>query len=187
MINKLNPRFFIFAIFVLMCILIMCITSCGVLKNHYLQKYCKESDSVSVSDKTTIEFDTLKVYYPVQGETIYLDNPCKSLCDSLGNLKPIKITKTKHGITSTVSTIGNVLKFDCKEDSLMYVIETQKRVIDTFEKDTKVVLKDCELSHLKGWHYFLMWSGGIALLFLFIKYIGKAIWQYIKLYLPFLK
>lgn len=166
---------------------IILLNSCGVLKNHYLQKYCKESDSVSVSDKTTIEFDTLKIYYPVQGPIQYLENPCKTLCDSLGNLKPIHITKKSNGITGTIKTVGNSLVFDCKEDSLKYIIETQKRVIDTFEKDTKIVLKDCERSHLKGWHYFLMWSGGIALIWLFIRYIGRALWQYLKLYIPFIK
>lgn len=147
----------------------MLITSCGVLKNHYLQKYCKESDSIATRDVTTIEYDTIKIPYSVQGETIYLQSPC----DSLGKLKPVNITKTKNGITSSVKSIGNTLVFDCKEDSLMYIIETQKRVIETFEKDTKIVQEDCKREHLNKTDSFWIitgrWLLGLLIAYILLK------------------
>lgn len=159
--------------YALIAFVIFIITNCGVLKNHYLQKYCKESDSIATSDKTTIEFDTLKVYYPVQGPIQYLENPCKNLCDSLGNLKPIHITKKTNGITGTIKTVGNSLVFDCKEDSLKYIIETQKRVIETFEKDTKVVQEDCKREHLTKldsfWIITGQWLLGILIAYILLK------------------
>lgn len=168
--NNNNSGWFIWLVFIGIVIwLITITTSCGVLKNHYLQKYCKESDSVATHDVTTIEFDTLKIPYPVQGETVYLQSPC----DSLGKLKPINITKTKNGITSSIKSIGNTLVFDCKEDSLMYIIETQKRVIETFEKDTKIVQEDCKLEHLSKTDSFWIitgrWLLGLLIAFILLK------------------
>lgn len=168
--NNNNSGWFIWLVFIGIVIwLITITTSCGVLKNHYLQKYCKESDSVATHDVTTIEFDTLKIPYPVQGETVYLQSPC----DSLGKLKPINITKTKNGITSSIKSIGNTLVFDCKEDSLMYIIETQKRVIETFEKDTKIVQEDCKREHLTKLDSFWIitgrWLLGILIAYILLR------------------
>lgn len=169
-----NSGWFIWLVFVGIVIwLITITTSCGVLKNHYLQKYCKESDSVATRDVTTIEYDTIKIPVVKEGKTIYLENPCKWLCDSLGNLKPVNRSGSKNGLTSSVTTVGNVLKFDCKEDSLMYIIETQKRVIETFEKDTKIVQEDCKREHLSKLDSFWIitgrWLLGILIAYILLK------------------
>lgn len=154
-------------------LLIFLFTHCGVLKNHYLQKYCKESDSIATRDVTTIEYDTLKFPFEVPGPTLYLENPCKWLCDSLGNLKPVKRTEHKNGMTSSITTVGNVLKFDCKEDSLKYIIQTQKRVIETFEKDTKIVQEDCKREHLTKLDSFWIitgrWLLGILIAYILLR------------------
>lgn len=170
-------RWFIFVMFLVMCILIWCMTSCGVLKNHYLQKYCKEKDSISFTEVTVIDFDT--VYKTINGEPIYIKSPC----DSLGNLKPISIKRKKNGITATVTSSNNNLILDCDIDSLLVVNANLTKTIRDYKHTTQQV-KVNELTKLQGfWIITGQWLLGLLIAYILFR-VFKG---YLKSYLPFIK
>lgn len=111
---------------------------------NFIALHCKGNDSTHISDNTVVTFDTVKIPYPVKGETIYLESPC----DSLGKLKPVNITTKKNGIKTSVRSIGGSLAVDCGTDSLLYIIETQKRVINQFEGSKIVIKEPCDKEHI---------------------------------------
>jgi hypothetical protein len=118
---------------------------------NFIATHCKGKDSIVHTDNTTIIFDTVNVPQYIQGPIQYLTSPC----DSLGNLKPISVVKKFNGITGTIKTIGNSLAFDCHTDSLMMIIETQKRLITTNETHKIVIQEPCKLDHITGTQW--MW------------------------------
>lgn len=153
---------------------------------NFIAQHCKGEDSTSRSDKTTITHDTVEIPYPVAGPVQYLENPCKDLCDSLGNLKPFFVTKKTNGITGTIRSVGNSIAFDCKTDSLKYIIETQKRVIDTFEKSKTVIQEPCKREHITKWEGFTFWWFWITAGLFALILIGKVLKAYFKIQVPFL-
>lgn len=170
-------NWFIFVLFIVICILLWCMTSCGVLKNHYLQKYCKEKDSISFTEVTVVDFDT--VYKTINGEPIYIKSPC----DSLGNLKPISIKRKKNGITATVTALNNNLILDCDIDSLLVVNANLTKTIWDYKHTTQQV-KVNELTKLQGfWIITGQWLLGLLITYILFR-VFKG---YIKSYLPFIK
>ena len=172
--NKWLKAFLALSILTLM---IVALNSCGVLKNHYLQKYCKEKDSVSYVETTTIDFDT--IYRTINGEPIYIKSPC----DSLGNLKPIAIKRKKNGITASVTSFSNTLVVDCDVDSLLIVNANLTKTIRDYKKITQQV-KVNELTKLQGfWIITGQWLLGILIAYVLFR-VFKT---YLKSYLPFIK
>jgi hypothetical protein len=120
---------------------------------------------------------------------IYLENPCKLLCDSLGNLKPFTKTEKKNGLKSTVKSVGNVLVVECETDSLKARIQyLEHHTIDVEKSHTEnTVQKPCELEHRTKFDGFTWWwfwiTASILALWILIK-LGKT---YLKTYLPFIK
>lgn len=153
-------------------------------KERFLANNCQRKDSVSVVIKdTTIYRDTV-VYIPdIQTETIYLENPCKLLCDSLGRLKPTLVIKTNKGLKSTVKSIGNSLAFDCKTDSLKARITTLEHQLiqSTFSHTESTVQQPCELMHRTKWDGFTWYWFWITLAYFIIRYGIKFIKSYFKL------
>jgi len=142
---------------------------------NFIAQHCKGEDSISHSDKTTIEFDTIRIPYPIQGPIQYLENPCNIYCDSIGNLRPFMFTKKTNGITGTIKSVGNSIAFECKEDSLMYVIETQKRVIDTFSSEKTVIKEPCNKEHISGTQWMFIRLGQILSAFLILQCLIRII------------
>lgn len=172
----------------LLCLLILIsavllITSCmtnrkGELTKkgvNFVAEHCKGKDSTSHTENTIVLFDTVKIPYPVQGPVQYLENPCANLCDSLGKLKQFEVKKKTNGITGTIKSVGNSIVFDCKTDSLLYIIEIQKRTIDTYEKNKIVIQAPCNKEHRNrsdGFTFWWFWiSVGFLVLFIIIQYI----------------
>ena len=150
---------------------------------NFIATHCKGFDSTSTTDNTTVLFDTVMVPYMVWGETVYLENPCKELCDSLGRLRPVNVIKRANGITSSVKKVGNSLVFNCKTDSLMYVIETQKRVINTFESERVVIQEPCKKEHITGTQWMWIRLGQWMSLFFALQVLIRIA----SIYVPFLK
>ena len=132
---------------------------------NFIALHCKGEDSTVHTDNTTILFDTVNIEHYTQGPIQYITSPC----DSLGQLKPINITKKFNGITGVVKTIGNSIMLDCHTDSLMIIIETQKRVINTFESNKTVIQKPCELDHITGTQWMWIRLGQILSSFLIFQ------------------
>ena len=159
-------------------------------KDNFLAKYCERKDSIVYIKKDSIVFKDTTIYVPTIVNTpIYLENPCKLLCDSLGNLKPFIKTEKKGGLKSTVKSVGNVLVVECETDSLKARIQyLEHHTIDLEKSHTEnTVQKPCELEHRTKFDGFTWWwfwiTASILALFILIK-LGKT---YLKAYIPFLK
>lgn len=181
-----TPRhnWFIFILFLAMCILIWSLTSCGVLKNHYLHKYCQSKDSVS--EHTVILYkDTILNVTDTAFKPFYLPNPCKYLCDSLGRLKPVKISHESNGMTKTIENKNGQLVIDCdlKGYKAKLVGAIKETIKDKFKLTTQQV-KTNELTKAQGfWIITGQWLLGLLIAYILFK-VFKG---YLKSYFPFIK
>lgn len=183
--------------FLLTLLVLVTMTQCVLTKkqkNNFLAKYCERKDSLIYIKKDSIVFKDTTIYVPTIVNTpIYLENPCKLLCDSLGNLKPFIKTEKKGGLKSTVKSVGNVLVVECETDSLKARIQyLEHHTIDLEKSHTEnTVQKPCELEHRTKFDGFTWWwfwiTASILALFILIK-LGKTYLKtYLKAYLPFIK
>lgn len=155
-------------------------------KANFLAKYCERKDSISYVRKDSIVVKDSLVYIPTIANTpIYLENPCKLLCDSLGNLKNVNITTSKGGLKSTVKTLGNGLIFECETDSLKARIQWLEHNLTIAEKShTENTVKiPCELKHTTSfdgfcrWYFFITFA--FILLALGLRFLGNYIGGFI--------
>lgn len=159
-------------------------------KDNFLAKYCERKDSIRVVTKEILVKKDSTIYIPTIINTpIYLENPCKLLCDSLGNLRPFIKTEKKGGLKTTIKSVGNVLVVECETDSLKARISWLERnlVSETFSHTENTVEKPCKLDHKTKFDGFTFWwfwlTVSILSVWSFFKF-GKG---YLKNYLPFLK
>jgi len=146
-------------------------------KDNFLSKYCERKDSIVVVKKDSIVYKDSLIYIPTVVNTpIYLENPCKLLCDSLGNLKHFSKTTTKGGLKSTVKSVGNVLVVECETDSLKARVQwlEHRITLDKYSHTENTVKKICELEHRNKFDGFTFWwfwiTAAILLLILLIKF-----------------
>lgn len=144
----------------LIILFIFCLTGCGVLKNHYLQKYCKTTDSIS--EHTEIIYKDTTLYINSPKDSIIVNNPCDTV---------IHIYKKEKGLTMSINSVKGKLKFTCKADSLEAVIKT----LQTTELKYKFRTIEKKVNELTKWQSFLIVSAyiffGILLIYLVIKAI----------------
>jgi hypothetical protein len=171
--------------YLLIITLLVVISSCVVTKKqreNFLAKHCQRNDSISYVRKDSIVYKDSLVEIPkIINTPIYLENPCKLLCDSLGNLKKVNIVTNKTGLKSTVKTIGNSLIFECETDSLKARIKWLEHNLTITEKShtENTVQVPCELKHRTSfdgfcrWYFFITFA--IILLLLGIRYVGNYI------------
>lgn len=143
---------------------------------NFIAQHCKGDDSSATYDKTVIKWDTLMVPYPVEGETIFIENPC----DSLGRLKPINKKGRKNGINTSVRSIGGTLAVDCNTDSLRLVIQEKERTIRDFKSTKVVIQKPCEQEHISGTQWMFIRLGQILSGFLLLQ----TLLRFLSIYPP---
>jgi hypothetical protein len=147
--------------------------------------HCPVKDSVSYVTKTEVKYKDTTIYITQQGPIQYLENPCKLLCDSLGNLKKFEITKKENGIIGTIKSVGNTIAFDCKADSLAKELAALIKIIQEskVKEQTKTLppVVTNELTKLQGF-----WIISSQIWWLLAIIIGgwKAIKYYRKFHLP---
>ena len=156
-------RWFIFVMFLVMCILIWCMTSCGVLKNHYLQKYCLSKDSIS--EHTEIVYKDTTLYISSPKDSIIVNNPCDTV---------FHIVKKQNGLKMAVNSSKGKLTFTCEADSLKAVIKTLQTTKAKFQLRTI----EKKVNELTKWQSFLIVSAYIFFTILLI-YLG---FKLLKLY-----
>jgi hypothetical protein len=156
-------RWFIFVMFLVMCILIWCMTSCGVLKNHYLQKYCLNKDSIS--EHTEIVYKDTTLYISSPKDSIIINNPCDTI---------IHIVKKQNGLKMAVNSSKGKLTFTCEADSLKAVIKT----LQTTKAKYQLRTIEKKVNELTKWQSFLIVSAYIFFTILLI-YLG---FKLLKLY-----
>ena len=164
--NNNSGGWFVWVMFVVTLIWLICITtSCGVLKNHYLQKYCVNKDSIS--ENTTILYKDTTLYISSPKDSIIVNNPCDSV---------IHIYKKQNGLKMAVNKSKGKITFTCEADSLKAVIKSlqiskQKYQLRTIEK---------KVNELTRWQSFLIVSSYIFFGLLIIYLVFKAIKLYFK-------
>lgn len=152
----------------LLIIIISCVTE---KKRAEICNTCPVMESVVYKEKIKLKDTT--IYITQHGPIQYLENPCKKLCDSLGNLKPFSITKKENGIVGTIKSVGNSIAFDCKDDSLKKVISglIEKNTVNSEEK-TVIRYENCKKNHRTDFDGFCRW---------FFYIVGPLLFCYIFL------
>lgn len=140
-------------------------------KRQQICQKCPVKIEKEVRDSIIEKLRDTTIYITTQGPTQYLENPCKHLCDSLGNLKPVKIETKKNGIKSTIKSVGNSLVVECETDSLKAVINGLKETVRiTKEKETKEV-PVCHLEHKTKFDGFTFWWFWITVFIIVLRFI----------------
>jgi hypothetical protein len=144
-------------------------------KRQQICQKCPVKIEKEIHDSIIEKLRDTTIYITQQGPTQFLENPCKNLCDSLGNLKPVKIETKKNGIKSTIKSQGNSLIFECETDSLKAVINGLKETIRiTKEKEVKEV-PVCHLDHKTKFDGFTFWWFWITACAIAIKFVVNKI------------
>jgi len=172
---------FVFSIIAI--IILMCMFSCVTEKQRMkICRNCPTRDSIIIKESIVKKDTTIYVIQEVS-TPIYLDNPCSLLCDSLGRLKPVFIKEKKNGISKTISTENNQLKFDCKADSLEVVLKGMitERNKSSETHSTKII----ETFRTTQWQDFLIVSAYIFYGLLIAWLIYKALKTWLRIYKPF--
>lgn len=130
-------------------------------------------DSLIYKDKIVPHDTTIYITQRIS-EPIYLDSPCKDLCDSLGKLKIFDIKKKSNGITSEVKSVGNSIEFECKADSLSQVItilQHEKTTVSHTE-NTRTIETN-KLTKLQGFWIISGYLFWILILIIIVRFIIK--------------
>ena len=164
--NNNSGGWFVWVMFIVTLVWLICITTgCGVLKNHYLQKYCKNTDSIS--ENTIVLYKDTTLYISSPKDSIIINNPCDTV---------FHIVKKQNGLKMAVNSSKGKLTFTCEADSLKAVIKSlqiskQKFQLRTIEK---------KVNELTKWQSFLIVSAYIFFTVLLIYLILKFIKLYFK-------
>ena len=178
-----NDTFKALCLWTLIVLFAIGLSSCFVTKKQK-DRHCASCPVVSVHNSITVEkivpHDTT-IYITRWSDPVYIESPCKDLCDSLGRLKSFSIIKKNNGLTTTVKSVGNSIVIDCKADSLKAVITilNKEKSVYVKQKDVKTITKN-ELTKLQGFWIVSGWGLWIVIL---IVVAGKIL----KSYFPALK
>jgi len=154
--------------------LLLFLCSCRVFEP---QDWCAKNYPAQSSDSTYTKIEYVN-YWDTIREPQYT-----ILFDTILSIsKDVKFHhEAKKGHVSSMIDIHNgKLKFECKSDSLEYVIEQQRKVITTFENQTKVITMPCVKEHKTKFNYFCSYFFWIVFSLLLIWLVLKAIKMYLK-------
>lgn len=151
-------------------LMMLTLTSCGVMRENILRKYCQQKDSIAYIEKT-IKNDTTILLTDTISVPFYLPNPCQTLCDSLGNLKPIDITHSSGGTKIKIKNNKGKLMIDCDLDK--YKTTIKNAITTTIRDNFKQTTLTKTINQLTVWQWFQIYVGRISLclVLLFIIYI----------------
>jgi len=152
-------------------LILLMVTSCSTFKENRKARKCAKFDCIKetyVLDSTFVTEIKDTTYITKEGTTVYLENPCAELCDSVGNLKKFEKTTKKNGIKSTIKSVGNSLVVECDTDSLEAVITTlQTTKIRSENQTIEVARKKTWFEKLQSiWFYI---SATAIILYLALK------------------
>lgn len=164
----------VFLAVVIAIILFMLLTSCVTEKQRL--KICNGCP-VKTETKETIKIvhDTVPQYLPgKEGPTVYLENPCKLLCDSLGNLKKnVDVNVTKNGISVRVKSQGNGLNIasGTRDTTLKIPVTNTVTAKETTEAHIKYVPCQNERTSFDGfcrWFFYII--APLLLIYFILKF-----------------
>lgn len=156
----------------IICLLALFLTSCVTEKKRLqICNTCAVKTEVRDSIYQVECWDTVRLA-PISGPVIYIQDPC----DSLGNLNPISITKTKNGVIGTVKSMGNTIVFNCETDSLRAYIRMLKEKYVLNKKivaDVKYIPCKNERTSFDGFTRWWFWGTFVIVLFFVARWILK--------------
>lgn len=135
---------------------------------------------IEVRDSISYVHDTVKITIPGKpGPTIYLENPCKLICDSLGRLKPVNIKQQKNGQILHINTLGGGLNIHAEtKDTTAKSPILNKQTFHSEKTDTpKFIPCQDERTDFDGFCRYWFWA---TLLLLFIIAGLKGLQWYFK-------
>lgn len=132
------------------------------------QKRCLRKFPPHLMDSLVVVKEYRDTIITIPGEAVIIRDTL--FCDSLGNIKPvIKVVKS-GSVSAVVSIIDNILKVDCKTDSLQLIITKLKESINT--ASTKVITT--VVKKIPGIYYFYKYSlfllMSVVSLYILLKY-----------------
>lgn len=172
-------------------ILIIASMSSCVITQKQKDKFCSHCPQIQTSKDSIIQSDSVSekivykdttIFITKQGPIQYLENPCKELCDSFGNLKSFDILKKVNGIREEIKSVGNSIVVDCAADSLQEIVRGLNRKISEMhfkkefqeKKEVKLIKEICLKKHHSGFdsftNYFFWIAAGILLIYFGWKY-----------------
>lgn len=156
---------------ILLLITFSILSSCIVTKKQHARicNECAGTDSIAFLEVERIVPKDTPIYISVPGPPVYLENPCKNLCDSLGRLKPFSFSEKKNGIKTTIKSVGNSIVAECETDSLKAVITLLNKEIIRSKYEKKVISVECEKIHQNWIDKFCRWGFLICIIFLIIS------------------
>jgi len=131
----------------------------GCITEKRRQEICNTCTSQSnKKDSVVYRIDTLDVLIPGEdGPVIYLDNPCKELCDSFGKLRNVNIITKKNNQIIKIKTQGNGLNIIGQtKDTIRKTTIGTKQVFST-DKRTDIKWIDCKREHRNAFDGFCRW------------------------------
>jgi len=155
---KVNPSksFFWSFITAVAALIIFSIFFSSCVTEKQRRKICNSCAVETHNTETiTIIHDTVPKLIPGKdGPIVYLENPCKLLCDSLGNLKKgVDINVSRNGMTTHVKTQGNGINISTasKDTTLKIPVTNSVTVKDTKEAEVKYIPCANERTAFDGW------------------------------------
>lgn len=154
-------------------IFLLCCCFCSCIVTEKMRTEICNNCAVKTEYRDSIRevecWDTVRLP-PITGPVIYIQNPC----DSVGNLIPVSVTKTKNGVKNSVWSTGNTLVVNCDTDSLKAYIKTLKeKYVSTKKNDAEVKYIPCkdERTRFDGFTYWWFW-GSLAVIIGWLLLIG---------------
>lgn len=168
-------------LFVALC-LCVCAFSCITQKKR--DKICASCPTVILTHDSvheTVVYKDTTIYVTSDPVKLYLDNPCASLCDSLGHLKYFDTVYVDNGIREEIKSDKGRLEFSCKDDSLKRVISGLNSKITELRTrtETKIIEAKCELKHHSGFDSFTNYWFWICVLLAVIYLLIHRFWHLI--------
>lgn len=114
-------------------------TACVTEKQR--QKICFTCPSnTEIKDSIVFKTVTVPVVIPgAPGPTLYLENPCKYLCDSLGNLRKVNINLCHKGQNLNINRLGGGLLVNTSIKDTTRSAEVQQKEI--YRNEHKDIIK----------------------------------------------
>lgn len=131
-------------------------------------------------DSIVINTVTVPVNVPgAPGPTLYIDNPCKELCDSIGRLKKVNISVRHNGQTLNLNSMGGGLLINTARRDTVLPAEVKQKEVYRKEKNDRPIYVPCENERtaFDGWCriWFYITGAAVAL---------WLAWLYIRRKLP---
>jgi hypothetical protein len=131
----------------------------GCITEKKRREICNTCTSSSIKkDSVVYRIDTFDILIPGKdGPVIYLDNPCKDLCDSLGRLKQISTTTKKNNQVITIKNNNGKLVIESSTKDTTVNKTLGRKEVFSSETKTDIKWEKCNKTHKTSFDGFTNW------------------------------